>query len=136
MVALVVLLTTGLTVNTNVAIESHPKTFFSVSINVPAAVIILPFQLYGNWFEQIVVLVVLLTTWLTVSTIVAIESQPETLFKVSLYVPAAVIVLPFQLYGSWFEQMVVLIVLLTTWLTVSTSVAIESQPDTLLNVSL
>ena len=47
-----------------------------------------------------VALVVLLTTGLTAKTSVAIESQPETLLSVSLYVPAAVNALPFQLYGS------------------------------------
>ena len=60
----------------------------------------LPFQLYGNWFEQMIAFVVLVRIGFTTNSSVAIESQPETLLNVSLYVPAAVIVLPFQLYGS------------------------------------
>ena len=100
MVVLVVLLTTWLTVSTIVAIESQPVALINVSLNLPAAVIVLPFQLYGNWFEQMVILVVLVRIELTTNSSVAIESQPETLFSVSLYVPDAVIVLPFQLYGN------------------------------------
>ena len=60
----------------------------------------LPFQLYGNWFEQMVMLVVLVSIEFTTNSSVAIESQPETLLSVSLYVPAAVNALPFQLYGN------------------------------------
>ena len=97
---------------------------------------VLPFQLYGNWFEQMVAFVVLLTTGLTFSTSVAIESQPETLLNVSPYVPDAVNVLPFQLYGNWFEQMATFVALVRIELTTNSSVAIESQPETLLSVSL
>jgi len=83
-----------------------------------------------------VIPVVLVRIGFTINSSVAIESQPETLLSVSLYVPAAVIVLPFQLYGNWFEQMVMFVVLLTTGLTVKTNVAIESHPVELINVSI
>ena len=61
---------------------------------------ILPFQLYGNWLVQIVVLVVSLKILFTVKMRVLIESHPALLVSVSLYVPAALMVFPFQLYGS------------------------------------
>ena len=135
-VAFVVLVSIEFTTNSSVTIESQPETLLSVSLYVPAAVIVLPFQLYGNWFEQIVIPVVLVRIGFTTNSSVAIESQPETLLSVSLYVPAAVIVLLFQLYGNWFEQMVVFVVLVRIEFTTNSSVAIESQPETLLNVSL
>ena len=124
------------TTNSIVAIESQPDTLLNVSLYVPAAVIALPFQLYGNWFEQIVVLVVLVRIGFTTNSSVAIESQLETLFNVSLNLPAAVNAFLFQLYGSWFEQMVVFVVLVRIEFTTNSIVAIESQPETLLNVSL
>src|SRR5678815_2290888 len=82
-----------------------------------------------------VVLVALVTTGLMVSTRVATESQPVALTKVSLYVPAVVMLIPFHVYGSALEQMVVLVVLVTTGLTVRIRVATESQPVALTNVS-
>ena len=65
---------------------------------------------------------------LTVKFSVAMESQPLAAIKLAVYVPAALIVCPFQLYGSWLLQMVVFVVLVTAGLTVNTNVAIESQP--------
>ena len=47
--------------------------------------------------EQIVVLVVLVTVGLTVRLRVATESQPAALVKFAVYVPAALMVCPFQL---------------------------------------
>ena len=94
------LVSTGLTVNTKVATESHPVTLTSVSVYVPAAVYVLPFRLYGNRFEQTIISVVLPATGLTFRTSVATESQPNALFNVSVYVPAAAYVLLFELYGS------------------------------------
>jgi hypothetical protein len=67
---------------------------------VPAALIMLLFQVYGSWLVQMVVLVVSLNIEFTVKIRVLMESQPLLLVRVSLYVPAAVILLPFQLYGS------------------------------------
>ena len=83
-----------------------------------------------------VVFVVLVRIEFTTNSSVAIESQPETILSVSLYVPAAVIVLPFQLYGNWFEQIVMFVVLVRIEFTSNSSVAIESQPVALINVSL
>jgi len=100
MVVFVVLVSIEFTTNSSVEIESQPEALLSVSLYVPAAVIVLPFQLYGNWFEQMVVFVVLVRIEFTTNSSVEIESQPETLLSVSLYVPAAVIALPFQLYGN------------------------------------
>ena len=62
----VVLVTAGLTVNINVATESQPLALLSLAVYVPAAVMLCPFQVYGNWLLQIVVLVVLVTAGLTV----------------------------------------------------------------------
>ena len=42
------------------------------------------------------VLVVLVNVGLTVNTKVAIESQPDALVKFAVYVPAALMVCPFQ----------------------------------------
>jgi len=78
-----------------------------------------------------VVLVVLVTAGLTVKIKVATESQPLALIRLAVYVPAALMICPFQEYGSWLVQIAVLVVLVTAGLTVSIKEAIESQPDTL-----
>src|ERR1044072_10053625 len=87
-----------------------------------------PFQVYGSWFVQMAVLGVLVTAEFTVKFNVAIESQPLTPVRLAVYIPAAFMACPFQVYGNWFVQMAVLVVLVTAGLTVSTNVAIESQP--------
>ena len=43
-----------------------------------------PFQVYGNWFVQIAVLVVLVSVGLTASTKVATESQPDILVRLAV----------------------------------------------------
>src|SRR5678816_2710465 len=96
MVVLVVLVTTGLTVSTRVATESQPVALTKVSLYVPAAAILIPFHVYGSALEQMVVLVVLVTIGLTVRINVATESQPVEEVSVSLYVPAAAMLLPFH----------------------------------------
>ena len=93
-----------------------------------------PFQLNGNWFVQIVVLVVLVNVVFTARINVAMLSQPEILFKVFVYVPAAVMDCPFQLYGNWFVQIVVLVVLVNVAFTARFNVAMLSQPDALVSV--
>jgi len=80
--------------------------------------------------------VVLVTAGLTVNINVAIESQPDALIRFAVYVPAALMFCPFQVYGSWLVQMVVLVVLVTTGLTVNIKVAIESQPDALIRFAV
>ena len=86
--------------------------------------------------EHIVVLVVLVSVGLTVRFSVATESQPATLVRFAVNVPAAFIVCPFQLYGSWFAHIVVLVVLVRVAVTVKFSVAIESQPATLVRFAV
>ena len=95
-----------------------------------------PFQLYGSWLEQIVVLVVLVNVEFTVKFKVAIESQPATLVRFAVYVPAALMAWPFQLYGSWLEQIAVFVVLVKVEFTVKFSVAIESQPAALVRLAV
>jgi len=85
---------------------------------------------------QIVVLVVLVSVALTVSTNVAIESQPLTLIRFAVYVPAALMFCPFQMYGNWLVQIVVLVVLVSVAFAASINVAIESQPDTLIRFAV
>jgi uncharacterized membrane protein YqjE len=89
---------------------------------------LMPFQRYGSAFAHIVVLVVLVTAALTAKFSVAMESQPVALTSVSLYVPAVVMLMPFQRYGNAFAHIVVLVVLVTAALTVKLRVATESHP--------
>ena len=70
----------------------------------------------------------LVSVGLTVRFKVATESQPAALVRLAVYVPAALMVCPFQLYGNWLVQMVVLVVLVSVAVTVRLRVAIESQP--------
>ena len=79
--------------------------------------------------------VVLVTTGLIDKFSVAIESQPRLLTNVTEYVPPAAYVCAFQEYGNWFEHMLVFVVLVTTGLMVKLSVATESQPRLLTNVT-
>jgi len=81
---LVVLVKVGLTVKLRVATESQPAAFVRLAVYVPAALIVCPFQLYGNWVEQMVVLVVLVRVGLTVRFRVAMESQPAALVKLAV----------------------------------------------------
>ena len=102
----VVLVNNGVTVSVNVAIVSQPPVVLvKVSVKVPAAVMVLPFHRYGSLFAQTDTEVVLVNKGVTVNVSVAIVSQPPVvLVSVSVKVPAAVIVLPFQRYGSLFAQ--------------------------------
>ena len=78
---LVVLVKVGLTVKFRVATESQPAALIKLAVYVPAALMTWPFQLYGNWLVQIVVLVVLVKVEFTVRFKVATESQPATLIR-------------------------------------------------------
>jgi len=129
-----VLVKSGVTVSVNVAIVSQPPVVLvSVSMKVPAAVSVLPFQRYGSLFAQTDTDVVLVNRGVTVSVNVAIVSQPPVvLVSVSVKVPAAVIVLPFQRYGSLFAQMDTDVVLVNNGVTISVNVAIVSQPPVVL----
>ena len=50
--------------------------------------------------------------------------------------PAALMVCPFQVYGSWLEQIVVFVVLVSVELTARLRVAIESQPAALVRFAV
>src|SRR5258706_462799 len=105
--------------------ESHPAALIKLTVYVPAELIVCPFQVYGSWLSQIVVFVVLVTAGFTVKFNVAIESHPAVLIKLAVYVPAALTVWPFQVYGSWLSQIVVFVVLVTAGFTVKFNVAME-----------
>ena len=123
-----------MTVSVSVAIVSQPPVVLvSVSIKVPAAVIVLPFQRYGSLFAQMDTDVVLVKRGVTVSVNVAIVSQPPVvLVSVSMKVPAAMIVLPFQRYGSLFAQTETAWLEVSSGVTVNVNVAIVSQPPVVL----
>ena len=125
----------GVTVSVNVAIVSQPPVVLaSVSIYVPAVVNVLPFHMYGNLLAQADAEVVLVNNGVTVRVSVAIVSHPlVVLASVSIYVPAAVIVLPFHRYGNLLAQTDVEVVLVNNGVTVRVSVAIVSQPPVVLD---
>ena len=83
MVVLMVLVSVGLTVKFNVATESHPAVLVRLAVYVPAALMDCPFQLYGSWLAQIVVLVVLVSVGLTIRFSVATESHPVALVRLA-----------------------------------------------------
>ena len=112
-VVLVVEVTFGFTVRFSVATESHPAALTSVTLYVPAPAYEFALQVYGNWFTQIVVLVVEVTFGFTVRFSVATESHPAALTSVTLYVPAPAYEFALQVYGNWFTQIVVLVVEVT-----------------------
>ena len=136
MVARVVSLSTVFTVSIRLIIESQPALLVRVSLYVPAALMFVPFQRYGNWLVQMVALVVSRNTGVTVRIRLTIESQPTLLVRVSLYVPAALMFVPFQRYGNWLVQMAALVVSRNTLFTVRMRLMIESQPALLVRVSL
>src|SRR5947199_77127 len=123
MVMFVVLVTVAFTVKFNVAMESHPAALIKVAVYIPTELIEFPFHVYGSWLSQITIFVVLVTTGFTVRFNVAMESQPAALIKLEVYVPAALMVWLFQIYGSWLLQIVVFVVLFTTGFTVRFNVA-------------
>jgi glutamine cyclotransferase len=94
------LLDVCLTVNTNVATESHPTAFVNVLEYVPAALYDVPFHTYGNVLLHTDTGVELLDVCLTVNTNVATESHPTAFVNVLEYVPAALYELPFHAYGN------------------------------------
>jgi hypothetical protein len=119
----------AVTVRISVAIESQFAWLVRFTLYLPAAANCCPFQLYGNRPVHMVILVVLISVVFTVRFSTAIESQPPWLFRVVLYVPAPLMIWLFQLYGSWVEQIDVLVVLVSVGLTISVSDMVESQPD-------
>ena len=79
--------------------------------------------------------VVLVSVAFTIKFNVAMESQPAALIKLAVYVPAAFIVWPFQVYGSWLLQIVVFVVLVRVAFTIKFNVAMESQPAALIKLA-
>ena len=92
----VVDVTFGLIVRFNVATESHPDAALSVAVNVPACVMLCPFQVYGSCAAQIDVLVMEETLGLITRFNVATESHPDAALRVAVNVPACVMFCPFQ----------------------------------------
>src|ERR1044072_8495213 len=135
-VALVVSLSTLFIVRMRLIIESQPLLLVSVSLYVPAVLNCVPFQVYGNWLVQTVALVVSLSTPFIVNMRLIIESQPLLPVRVSLYVPAILNWVPFQVYGNWLVQTVARVVSLRTLFIVNMRLIIESQPLLPVRVSL
>ena len=86
----------GLTVKFKVATESHPDPAFNVAVNIPACVMLCPFQVYGSCALQIEVFVVDVIFGFITMFNVAIESQPDAAFSVAVNVPACVMFWPFH----------------------------------------
>ena len=85
-------------------------------------------------FAQTDAVLELVNNGVTVNVKVAMVSQPPVVLdNVSMYVPADVIVLPFQRYGSLFAQTATVCVEVNNGVTVSVSVAIVSQPPVVLD---
>ena len=78
--------------------------------------------------------VVLVNNGVTVRVSVAIVSHPPVVLdSVSMYEPAAVIVLPFHKYGNLLAHTETEVVLVSNGVTVSVNVAIVSQPPVVLD---
>jgi hypothetical protein len=73
---------------------------------------------------------------LTVRFNVAILSQFAVLVSVAVYVPAAVIVWPFHVYGNCVVQMVMSVLLVSMLFTVKFNVAMLSQLAALVSVAV
>ena len=122
------------TINTKVSNESQPSALVSVFVKVPALLQVIPFQPNGSWLGQILMVSLLLVLFFTINTNVNNESQPAALVKVFVKVPALLQVIPFQLYGNWVEQILMVSLLAVLFFTINTKVNNESQPAVLVNV--
>ena len=120
--------TDGFTLRFNVTIESQPAAFCKATLYDPAALYELPLQLKGSCASQITTLCVAVNVGFTAKFNVTIESQPAAFCKVTLYDPAALYALPFQLYGSCASQIVEFTEIVTDGFTAKFNVTIESQP--------
>ena len=96
----------GVTVSVRFTIVSQlPDGPAIVSLYVPAEVIVLPYHKYGSLFAQTDTEELVDGSGFTVKVKLTIVSQlPDGPAIVSLYVPAAVSVLPYHKYGSLFAQ--------------------------------
>src|SRR5258705_175453 len=101
---------------------------------VPAVLYGLPFQVYGSEFAQTVAFVVSLSNCVMLKFSTAIVSQPPVvLARVSMYVPAVLYGLPFQVYGSEFAQTIAFVVSLSNCVILKFSTAIVSQSPVVLD---
>src|ERR1019366_6659770 len=117
----------GLTVRFSVAALSHPTLLVRWAVWLPAAVNVSPFHVYGNKLEQMLIEVVEVLVGLTVSVSVAALSHPTLLVRCAVWLPAAVNVSPFHVYGNKLEQMLRLVVEVLVGLTVNVNVAALSH---------
>jgi hypothetical protein len=124
------------TVNTRVARLSQSPLVLRVAVWDSAFVKVSPFQLYGSLAEQILRLVVEVMGGAIVRFSVAKLSQPPLVFRVAVWVPAALKVNPFQLYGSFAEQILRLIAEVMGGAIVRFSVARLSQPTLLVRAAV
>src|SRR5258706_6173891 len=93
----------------------------------------LPFQVYGRAFAQTVAFVVSLSNCVMLKFSTAIVSQPSVVpGSVSMYVPAVLYGLPFQVYGRAFAQTIAFVVSLSNCVMLKFSTAIVSQPPVVL----
>jgi hypothetical protein len=122
----------GVTVNVRLTIVSQlPVGPTIVSVYAPAAIIVLPYHRYGSLFAQIDTEELVVGNGVTVNVRLTIVSQlPVGPAIVSVYVPAAVSVLPYHRYGSLFAQIDTEELVVGSGVTVSVKLTIESQlPD-------
>src|SRR5258705_8991393 len=114
-------------------VSQPPVVLVSVSMYVPAVLYGLPFQVYGRAFAQTIAFVVSLSNCVMLKFNTAIVSQPPVVpGSVSMYVPAVLYGLPFQVYGSEFAQTVAFVVSLSNCVMLKFSTAIVSQPPVVL----
>src|SRR5258705_411482 len=133
-VAFVVSLSSCVIFKFSTAIVSQPPVVpGSVSMYVPAVLYGLPFQVYGRAFAQTVAFVVFVRTCGMVKFSISMVSEPlDVQGRVSMYVPAVLYGLPFQVYGSEFAQTVAFVVSLSSCVIFKFSTAIVSQPPVVL----
>ena len=129
-----ILLVLFFTINTNVNNESQPAALVNVFVKVPALLQVIPFQPNGSWVEQLLMESLLTVLFFTINTKDSNESQPAALVNVFVKVPALLQVIPFQLYGNWVEQILMVSLLAVLFFTINTKVNNESQPAVLVNV--
>ena len=86
----------GNTTSVMATTESQPSTVGRVAFWVPAPVKTTPFQVWGSSLAQMVLVSVTEYVGFTSSVMATTESQPWTVWRVALRVPAPVKVTPFQ----------------------------------------
>src|SRR5687768_7179429 len=87
-----------------------------------------PFQVNGSWLAHTTVSRVVVTVLFTTTLSLATESQHAWFLPLKVKVPAAVMLWPFQVNGSWLAHTTVSRVVVTVLFTTTLSLATESQP--------